>query len=125
MLEEIKNFILAYWQFLISVILLLATFIVALIKGLKKGLSISDIILGFVLDQVPMWINDAESTNLTGEEKRIQVLNKAIQFTSKQLGRKLSEQESSLIATHVSTKIEEILSTPQKKECRKNKSKYR
>ena len=109
MIEEIKNFILANWQFLISAILLIATFIVALIKGLKKGLSISDIILGFVLDQVPMWINDAESTNLTGEEKRIQVLNKAIQFTSKQLGRKLSEQESSLIATHVSTKIEEIL----------------
>lgn len=125
MLEEIKNFILANWQFLISAILLIATFIVALIKGLKKGLSISDIILGFILDQIPLWINEAEKVGGTGEEKRVMVLNNALNLAAKELGRQLTEQEAALIISHSSTKIEEVLSTPQKKEAQKIKSRYR
>ena len=125
-MEELKNFLLQNWQFVLTVALLIATFIIALIKGLKKGLSISDILLGYLLDQVPMWINTAEGTGMTGEEKRVQVLNSALTYASKQLGRKLTEQEAALIVAHVSTKIEEILSTPQKKESQlPSKSKYR
>ena len=125
-MEEVKNFLLQNWQFILTAALLIATFIIALIKGLKKGLSISDILLGYLLDQVPMCINTAEGTGMTGEEKRVQVLNNALTYAAKQLGRKLNEQEAALIVAHVSTKIEEILSTPQKKESQQpNKSKYR
>lgn len=125
-MEELKSFLLQNWQFILTVILLVATFIAALIKGLKKGLSISDILLGYLLDQVPTWINSAESSGMSGQEKRIQVLNNALVYASKQLGRALSEQESAVIVSHVSQKIEEILSTPQKKEVQlPKKSKYR
>ena len=98
--------------------------ILSIIRGKKKGLSISDVLLGFVLDQVPTWINNAEEGRGTGEEKRVKVLNNALNLASKELGRQLTEQESSLIVSHVSTKIEEVLSTPQKKEAQK-KSRYR
>ena len=123
-MEEFKTFLLANWQIIASILLFVVALTLSLIKGTKKGLSITDILLGFVLDQVPTWINQAELTNGTGEEKRIKVLNNALVLASKQLGRELTEQESSLIVSHVSTKIEEVLSTPQKKESQK-KSKYR
>lgn len=123
-MEEFLTFLRDYWQVMLYIILFLVALIFALIKGKKQGLSISDIILGFILDQVPAWINSAEDGHATGPEKRARVLDAALQFASKQLGRDLTEQESSYIVSHVSVKIEEILSTPQKKEAQK-KSRYR
>lgn len=129
-MEELKVFLLANWSLIASILLFCVAVIVTILKGKKKGLSITDILLGFVLDAVPHWINVAEASGGTGDQKRIMVLNQALTLTAKELGRQLTEQESALIVSHVSTKIEEVLSTPQKKEAKKlggksNVSKYR
>ena len=61
----------------------------------------------------------------------MQVLNDALNYASKTLGRKLADEEISIIITHASEQIEKILGTPQKKEAikendkAKKKSKYR
>ena len=123
-MEEFLLFLEKYWQVMLYALLFLVALIFAIVRGKKQGLSISDIILGFILDQVPAWINAAEDGHATGPEKRARVLNDALQFAAKQLGRDLTEQESSYIVSHVSVKIEEILSTPQKKEAQK-RSRYR
>ena len=123
-MEQVINFLREYWKLILYILLFLVALIFAIVKGKKQGLSISDIILGFILDQVPAWINSAEDGHATGPEKRARVLDAALQFASKQLGRDLTEQESSYIVSHVSVKIEEILSTPQKKEAQK-RSRYR
>ena len=63
--------------------------------------------------------------------KKVEVLNSALNYASKTLGRKLSEEETSFIIANASEQIEKILGTPQKKEAEKNeekakkKSKYR
>ena len=46
----------------------------------------------------------------------MQVLNDALNYASKTLGRKLSEEETSFIIAQASEQIEKILGTPQKKE---------
>ena len=52
-------------------------------------------------------------------KKKVQVLNNALNYTSRALGRKLTEEETSLIIAKSSEAIEKILSTPQKKEAEK------
>ena len=64
---------------------------------------------------LPKWINETEKDGGTPDQKKVSVLNKALNFVSKKLGRKLTEEESSYVITQSSEKIEEILETPQKK----------
>ena len=107
------------------------SFFIGLFTRRKKGYSFSDIILGLISEQLPLWISLAEASGNSGEQKKVQVLNDALNYASKTLGRKLSEEEISFIITNVSEQIEKILQTPQKKEAekqeieQKKKSKYR
>ena len=129
-MEEIKQFILENWKSILSIALFLCSFIFALITRRKKGYSFSDILLGLVSEQLPEWIKIAEATGGTGEQKKVAVLNNALNYASKTLGRKLSEEETSFIIANASALIENILGTPQKKDGpqeveAKKKSKYR
>ena len=51
------------------------------------------------------------------------VLNEALNYASKTLGRKLSDEEVSFLVTQASEQIEKILGTPQKKEAEKQEVK--
>lgn len=130
-MEEFKNFLIQNWQLLASALLFIVSFIIGLITKRKKGYTFSDILLGLIAEQLPNWISLAECAGGTGEQKKVQVLNDALNYASKTLGRKLSEEETSFIIAQASEQIEKILGTPQKKEeakkveVKKNVSKYR
>ena len=118
-MEEAKQFIIENWKLLASALLFLIAFVVGLVRGKKKGYSLSDILMGMLVEQLPHWISLAEAVGGTGEQKKVQVLNNALNYTSRALGRKLTEEETSLIIAKSSEAIEKILSTPQKKEVEK------
>ena len=128
-MEEVKTFFIQNWQLIASALLFIVSFIIGLVVRRKKGYTFSDILLGLIAEQLPMWISLAESAGGTGEQKKVNVLNNALNYASKTLGRKLSEEETSFIVTHASTLIEKILETPEKKEAKaevkKNGAKYR
>ena len=129
-MEEVKQFFIQNWQLIASAILFIVAFIVGLISRRKKGYTFQDIIIGLITEQLPMWITAAEAMGGSGEQKKVQVLNNALSYASKTLGRKLSEEETSFIVTRASEQIEKILGTPQSKEGKKleekkNGSKYR
>ena len=129
-MDEVKKFFIQNWQLIASALLFIFAFIVGIIKGKKKGYTFSDILLGLIAEQLPSWIALAENNGGTGEQKKVQVLNNALSFASKTLGRKLSEEETSFLITQASEQIEKILGTPQKKEekkveVKKNGARYR
>lgn len=115
-MEELKQFLIQNWQLLASALLFIFAFVVGLITKKKKGYTFSDILLGLIAEQLPSWISFAEASGGTGEQKKVAVLNDALNFASKTLGRKLSEEETSFIIAQASEQIEKILGTPQKKE---------
>ena len=130
MLHDLKVFFIQNWQLIASALLFVISFIIGLFSKLKKGVTFSDVIRGLIAEQLPHWISLAEAHGGTGEQKKVQVLNDALNYASKTLGRKLSEAETSFIVQQASDLIEKILSTPQKKEERKeevkkNGTKYR
>ncbi len=130
-MEELKQFLIQNWQLLASALLFIVSFVIGLVTRRKKGYTFSDILLGLIAEQLPLWISLAESAGGTGEQKKVAVLNDALNYASKTLGRKLSEEETSFIIAQASEQIEKILGTPQKKEetkkmeVKKNVSKYR
>ena len=129
-LAELKEFFVKNWQLIASALLFVVSFIIGLIAKRKKGYTFSDILLGLISEQLPQWIKLAEASGGTGEQKKVQVLNDALNYASKTLGRKLSEEETSFLIANASQQIENILGTPQKKEGPKQtevkkKSKYR
>lgn len=130
MLHDLKVFFIQNWQLIASALLFVISFIIGLFSKLKKGVTFSDVIRGLIAEQLPQWISLAEAHGGTGEQKKVQVLNDALNYASKTLGRKLSEAETSFIVQQASDLIEKILSTPQKKEdkkeeVKKNGTKYR
>ena len=130
-LQELKAFFIQNWQLIASACLFIVSFVIGLIARRKKGYTFSDILLGLISEQLPQWISLAEVTGNSGEQKKVEVLNSALNYASKTLGRKLSEEETSFIIANASEQIEKILGTPQKKEAEKieekakKKSKYR
>ena len=114
-MEEVKQFFIHNWQLIASAILFIVATIIGIISKRKKGYTFSDILLGLIAEQLPNWISLAEVSGGTGEQKKVDVLNKALNYASTTLGRKLSEEETSFIVTQASTQIEKILGTPQKK----------
>lgn len=115
-MDELKQFLISNWQLLASALLFIVSFIIGLITRRKKGYTFSDILLGLIAEQLPQWISLAEASGGTGEQKKVEVLNDALNYASKTLGRKLSEEETSFLISHASEQIEKILGTPQKKE---------
>ena len=115
-MDELKQFLIQNWQLLASALLFIVSFIIGLITRRKKGYTFSDILLGLIAEQLPQWISLAEASGGTGEQKKVAVLNNALNYASKTLGRKLSEEETSFLISQASEQIEKILGTPQKKE---------
>ena len=122
-MHELKEFLIENWQLIASACLFVVSFVIGLVSKLKKGYTFSDILLGLISEQLPQWISLAEANGGSGEQKKVQVLNEALNYASKTLGRKLSDEEVSFIVTQASEQIEKILGTPQKKEAEKQEVK--
>ena len=113
--EGLKTFFIQNWQLLASALLFIFAFIIGIVRSKKKGYSFSDILLGLIAEHLPEWISTAEDNGGTGEQKKVSVLNCALNYASRTLGRKLSEEETSFLITQASDQIEKILEAPQKK----------
>ena len=115
-MEELKEFFIHNWQLIASGTLFILATVISIIRAKKKGLTFMQIMSGLLLEQLPLWIDMAEATKEGGEQKRVQVLNKALNYCAKKLGRSLTQEESDYVISYVTEKVEAILTTPQKKE---------
>lgn len=115
-MEAIKQFILAHWQSILAILIALATLLVAIFKGKKEGKSVKEIIIDFITDKLPSYIRETEAHGGTAEQKKSYCLNLALRDAAKEIGHQLTVEEADYIVNKVSEKIEDILSTPQKKE---------
>lgn len=105
----VLDFIVKYWDILASAILVIASIIIMAIKK-KPVINEMDNILLKVLEKLPEWISSAES--LKGAEvKKSIVLESVKKYVAEQFSLTLPDQYIAFI----SAKIEDILSTPQKK----------
>lgn len=116
-MDDIKKFILDNWILLVQVLVSIIVLILGLINVGKKnksdvGLYIKESILEFL----PQVINGAENIGvLTGEDKKQQVIKLTLIYIQKLLHRALTQDEYNIYAAFIGEKIEDILTTPQKK----------
>lgn len=123
-MEEFKNWLLQNWSLLSSVLLFIVAAIISLIRSKDKKATFLELVNGLILEQLPSWISEAEAIGGKGESKRVYVLNKALNYSAKKLGRNLTQEESDTLIAYSSENIESILLTPQKKaECLRGKKK--
>ena len=114
-MEELKEFFIHNWQLVASATLFILATVVGLIRTKKKGGNILGYLLGLIWKELPEWVREAENKGGTAEQKKVFVLNRALNYASKQLGRKLSEEETSFFVANTSEQIENVLDTPEKK----------
>lgn len=103
------NFILEHWDVIVSLLMVIASVVLALIKK-KPVLNEMDNILLKVLDKLPEWINSAETLKGADVKKSI-VLESVKKYVSNEFSVILPQSYIDFIGS----KIEDILSTPQKK----------
>lgn len=104
------------WKWVIATLIALATLLVAIFRGKKKGKSVKDVIVDFILDKIPSYIRETEAHGGTAEQKKSYCLNLALRDAAKEIGHQLTVEEADYIVNKASEKIEDILSTPEKKE---------
>ena len=114
-MEELKEFFIKNWQLIASGLLFIIATVISIIRMKKKGMTFQEIISGLLMEQLPLFVDMAENKGGTGEQKRVYVLNKALNFASSKVGRPLTQAESDMIISYVTEKVELILTTPQKK----------
>ena len=114
-MEEFKQFMINNWQLIASATLFILATIIGIIRMKKKGMTFQEILSGILMESIPLWVSMAETKGGTGEEKRVYVLNKALNYCASKLGRTLSQAESDMIIAYVTEKVEAVLATPQKK----------
>lgn len=103
------DFIVKYWDIIVSLVMVIASVVLALIKK-KPVLNEMDNILLKVLDKLPEWINSAETLKGADVKKSL-VLESVKKYVSNEFSVILPQSYIDFIGS----KIEDILSTPQKK----------
>lgn len=115
-MEAFKQFMLENWKWVVATVIALATLLVAIFRGKKKGKSVKDVIVDFISDRIPSYIRETEAHGGTPEQKKSYCLNLALRDAAKEIGHQLTVEEANYIVNKASGKIEDILSTPEKKE---------
>lgn len=110
-MQEIFDFTVKNWQFVLSFLALCLSLIFSVIR--KRPLEVYDTIATVVLKNLPTFINLAEKTDLKGNDKVIYVMNLFKQLFISH-GMNFNENYQQL----AEKAIEDILSTPQKKEAK-------
>ena len=113
-MKKVLELLLEYWQLFAAAILLILTIIVSIVKAHKTKGDVFTTLKEQLLEQLPTWISLVECDK-NGPEKKIQVLQDALTYSSKVLGHKLSDMERDYIISFADKSIEAILGTPQKK----------
>ena len=122
-----QEFILKNWKLIAAALLMIVSTIVSTIIIVKNGkgkISVWDALKSVILEKIPSFIAMVEVDG-QGEEKKNKVIQMALKEASESLGRSLTDDESEAIIALVSKQIELTLATPQKKETKPSKGKYR
>lgn len=108
-------FIEKYGLYILAIFSILLELIVILIKRKPKTFDDFVSILSECALSLPSMISSVEVPG-KGYEKKIAVIDSFKKLVSKKLGRALSNKEMKIFSDFVSSQIELILTTPQKKE---------
>ena len=110
----ILDFIVDNWYYLLSILILLLSFIISLVRK-RANTNLVDSVKSSLLELLPSFISLAEVSEVPGEDKKNFVINLALDRISSLLGCKLSDADKSYWVSFISSCLESILSTPQKK----------
>lgn len=108
------DFIKSYWREVASLIALIVSFILYIIRKPVSSSLESDIISDISV-LIAGWIKEVECEG-NGEYKKETVTHLAQRYLKKRYGRNLSDDEMSIWSKRISTIIELYLSTPQRKD---------
>ena len=112
--DLILDFIIDNWYYLLSILILLLSFIISLVRK-RANSNLVDSVKSSLLELLPSFISLAELSDVPGEDKKNFVINLALDRISSLLGCKLSDADKSYWVSFISSSLESILSTPQKK----------
>lgn len=110
----ILDFICDNWYYLLSILILLLSFIISIVRK-RANSNLVDSVKSSLLELLPSFISLAEVSEVPGEDKKNFVINLALDRISSLLGCKLSDADKSYWVSFISSSLESILSTPQKK----------
>lgn len=113
-MEVVLDFLRQYWKYILVACCFVVEMTLTIISLCKKKIKVADE-LSTVLLQLPQFINDAESTGLAGEEKLALVFRKCLEFLELSTGLSVSALAAKY-GDYIVAAIENILSTPKKKE---------
>lgn len=113
-MEQIFTWCLNHWQLLLQLVISIVTFVILLFQ---KKVKVEDAMAGLLIS-LPDYIKDAEKSGATGTQKFVIVFQKCLTYLSFATGDSL-DVVSACYATQINEAIENILSTPQKKEVSK------
>lgn len=112
--DLILDFICDNWYYLLSILILLLSFIISVVRK-RANSNLIDSVKSSLLELLPSFISLAEVSEVPGEDKKNFVINLALDRISSLLGCKLSDADKSYWVSFISSSLESILSTPQKK----------
>lgn len=112
--DLVLDFILDNWYYLLSILILLLSFIISIVRK-RANSNLVDSVKSSLLELLPSFITLAEVSEVPGEDKKNFVINLALDRISSLLGCKLSDTDRSYWVSFISSSLESILSTPQKK----------
>ena len=112
--DLILDFIFDNWYYLLSILILLLSFIISIVRK-RANSNLVDSVKSSLLELLPSFISLAEVSEVPGEDKKNFVINLALDRISSLLGCKLSDADKSYWVSFISSSLESILSTPQKK----------
>ncbi len=110
----ILDFIVDNWYYLLSILILLLSFIISIVRK-RANSNLVDSVKSSLLELLPSFISLAEVSDVPGEDKKNFVINLALDRISSLLGCKLSDADKSYWVSFITSSLESILSTPQKK----------
>ena len=110
----ILDFICDNWYYLLSILILLLSFIISIVRK-RANSNLVDSVKSSLLELLPSFISLAEISEVPGEDKKNFVINLALDRISSLLGCKLSDADKSYWVSFITSSLESILSTPQKK----------
>ncbi len=110
----ILDFIVDNWYYLLSILILLLSFIISIVRK-RSNSNLIDSVKSSLLELLPSFISLAEVSEVPGEDKKNFVINLALDRISSLLGCKLSDADKSYWVSFITSSLESILSTPQKK----------
>lgn len=108
-MEKISQFIVEYWREIASLVALVITVIIALIRKTPK-VNLSDEIEKDIASILPVFINGVEEPG-NGQRKKQLVLDMVAKYVKKKFGVEISKT----IVSYTENLLEGVLSTPQKK----------